>query len=84
MKSVGGFFDKFNSKITKQVRNLVFVIETIKKHTGIDVEMKDISISNGILRIKASPVQKNEIFMKKPKILKDLGSLNALRISDIQ
>lgn len=85
MKSVGGFFEKFNSKITRQIQNLVFVIEAIKKHTGIEFDVSDVKISHGILRLKATPVQKNVIFIKKQKILKELeGKLSGLRILDIQ
>jgi uncharacterized protein (UPF0210 family) len=84
MQRVGGFFEKFNSKITKQVQNLAFICETIKKHTGIEVEMKQISISNGILKIKTSSLEKNEIFIKKSRILKELeGKLHSLTLRDI-
>ncbi len=85
MKSLGGFFDKFNSKITTQIHNLDVVIEVIKKHTGITLELKDISMRNGMLRVKGTSLQKNEIFMKKIRIVKELESkLQSLRISDIQ
>ncbi len=85
MQKIGGFFEKFNNKFVKEVQNLVFITETIKKCTGIVVDHKNISISNKILRIKASSVEKNEIFMKKTKILKELEQkLHHLIILDIQ
>lgn len=85
MKSIGGFFDKFNNKITRQVQNLSLIIETIKKHTGIDIELKQISISNGVLKIKTSSLEKNEIFIKKQRILGELeGKLHGLKLRDIQ
>ncbi len=85
MKSLGGFFEKFTSKIAKQIQSLDAVVFAIKKHTGITVDIKDISIRNGILRIKGTSLMKNELFIKKVRILKELeGSLQTLKISDIQ
>ena len=85
MQSLGGFFEKFNNKFVREVKNLVFITESIQKHTGIVVDAKNFTVSQGILRIKASAVQKNEIFIKKTRILKDLeGKLYALKIRDIQ
>jgi uncharacterized protein (UPF0210 family) len=84
MQKIGGFFNNFNNKITRQLQNLVFIMEIIKKHTGIELEMKQISISNGVLKIKTSSLEKNEIFMKKTKVLKDLeGKLHGIILRDI-
>ncbi len=73
MKSLGGFFGKFNSKVASQIQNLVVILEIIKKHTGIDIEMKNINISAGILRLKCSSVEKSQIFIKKSQILKEIN-----------
>lgn len=82
MQNIGGFFEKFRSKVVQEVQNLVFVIEIIKKHTKINLDMKDLKLSNGILRIKASPLQKSEIFMKKTQILKEINQ--KVKVDDIQ
>jgi hypothetical protein len=85
MKNIGGFFDKFNNKITRQVQNLDFIVQVIKKHTGISVEMGDLQISQGILRVKGTSLMRNEIFIKKTRILKDLeGKLLGLKVTDIK
>jgi hypothetical protein len=85
MKSLGSFFEKFNNKIAKEVGNLVFISEAVKKHTGIEIDIKDIKISNGIIRVKGSALEKNEIFMKKTKIIKELEpKLRSLIVRDIQ
>jgi hypothetical protein len=84
MQKIGGFFEKFNSKITREVHNLAFIMETIKKCTGISLEMKDIKISNGIIRLNISQLKKNEIFIKKERILKELEKgLISLTVRDI-
>lgn len=85
MQNIGGFFEKFKSKFVKEVQNLVFISETIKKHTGIEVDMKNIAISNGLVRIKTTSLEKNVIFIKKTQILNDLErGLYRLKIRDIQ
>lgn len=84
MQKLDGFFDKFNNKIAREVNNLLLVVESIKRHTGITIEIKNISLSNGILKIKTSQIQKNEIFIKKTKILKDLEKLNGRVVLDVQ
>ncbi len=85
MKNIGGFFDKFKSKVAGEVQNRVAVIEAIKKHTGEELKMGDITLSVGVVRIKGGQGLKNEIFIKKSLILKDINSkTKALQISDIR
>ena len=73
MKSLGGFFEKFNNKVAGQIQNLVVIIEIIKKNTGIEIEMKQIVISAGVLRLKLSSVQKSQIYIKKMQILNEIN-----------
>lgn len=85
MKNLADFFGKFQSKISGQVQNLVVISETIKKHTGIEVEMKDIKISSGSLILKTSSVEKNVIFIKKERILSEINQkARALVLKDIR
>lgn len=84
MKKISSFFDKFQGRIAGQVQNLVIIIEIIKKHTGIEVEMKNISISAGILRLKISSIEKSQIFIKKTQILKEINQkVKSLTIKNI-
>jgi hypothetical protein len=85
MKSIGGFFEKFNSKIAREIQNLDFIVAALEKHTKIKFELKQLQIKNGVLLIQANPVQKNELFIKKTRILKDLeGKLYRIVIKDIR
>ncbi len=83
MQNIGGFFEKFKSKVARQIGDLVFITESIKKRTGIALEMKDISIKNGIMYLKLSSLQKNVVFIKKTQILKDLEGRTIKKILDI-
>ena len=84
MKNIGGFFEKFNNKLGKQIYNLDLIVEVIRKNTGIFIDMSDVSVKNGVLRIKGSSLMKNEIYIKKVRILKELEEkLRGQKISDI-
>lgn len=72
MKGIKGFFEKFNNKASKQVAQYMAVSNSVKDNTGIEIEMKDISISDGTVKIKSSQALKNEIYIKKQKILSDI------------
>jgi len=48
------------------------------------LKIEEIVISSGILRIKSSLIIKNEIFIKKTQILKEINQkINNLKIIDI-
>lgn len=84
MQKIGGFFEKFQGKIAGQIHNLIIVSEVVKKHTGIEIEMKNISISGQIMRLRATSVEKNEIFMKKDRILKEINArVKSLVLKDL-
>ncbi len=74
MKKIEGFFDKFKNKVASEVHNRVCIIEILKKNIGVELEMGDITISHGILRVKANPAVKNEMYIKKERILKEINS----------
>ncbi len=86
MQNIAGFFEKFRSKVAGQVFNLVLISEIIKKYTTIEIDMKDISISAGIIRLKtSSALEKSEIFMKKTQILGEINrKAKFLVIKDIR
>lgn len=48
------------------------VREIIEKEINISIEKKNISVHNNIIYIKTKPLFKNEIFIKKQTILKEL------------
>jgi hypothetical protein len=85
MQKLGGFFDKFRGKVADQIQGVFLVSEIIKKHTAIELTLKQISISGGVLRLKVSPLQKNVIFIKKTALLKEIQEkIRTPKIVDIQ
>ncbi|MDP3962813.1 MAG: hypothetical protein Q8Q03_03035 [bacterium] len=85
MKSIEGFLGKFRGRAATQIQNHILIVEIIKKHTGVELEMKDVKISSGELVIHATSALKNEIFIKKNLILKEISQkIQKIRISDIR
>jgi hypothetical protein len=73
MENIGSLFEKFKGKFAKHISNLSIATEVIKKFTGITYNIKDISISNGVLRIKSTQAEKNEIYIKQHKITQEIN-----------
>ena len=48
------------------------VLKIVKDKIGIDLNKKEITISNGVIYIKTTPIIKNEIFINREKILQNL------------
>jgi hypothetical protein len=63
-----------------RVQNILFgeetkrqaVLDAIFLVTGIKISTKDIKIKNGAVFLNTKPIFKNEIFIKKEKILEEL------------
>ncbi len=73
MKSVGNFLDKFKNRAVKEIYNREIISKIIKDLSNIDIDIKNINISNGVLKIKLSSIEKSEIFLKKHQILKEIN-----------
>ncbi len=84
MKKIDGFFDKFKNRASAQIHNLAVVSDIIKKYTGVEVELKNIAISGGVVKIKAPLIVKSEIFIKKELLLVEMRKKIIHKIVDIQ
>ncbi len=84
MKNISDFFSVFNNKASKEITKRLKIIEIIKKHTKITLEMKDISIISNVAIIKSPQILKNEINIKKTKILEDIRLNIQEKIIDIR
>lgn len=83
MFDISQYLEKFkklkNSKFF--IRDLV--VESIKKITNIYIDVKNINIKDGLVRLSDKPIIKNEIFIKKTKILEEINSKTEQKIIDI-
>jgi hypothetical protein len=85
MKQISSFLEKF-SRLIKDNKDLKKeILLAVKSAANISLDEKNISIKNGTLYIKEKPQVKNEIFMKKEKILSSIEQiLGKKAISDIR
>lgn len=60
------------------------IIESIKNHTGVSLEKKQLTIKNSVCEINCHPALKNEIFLKKKIIMNSLKETTHKKISDIR
>ena len=82
MKGIGNLLDKFKSIAVQEINKRVFIVEIIKNKIGVDIKMEDISIKDGIVSIKVKSIVKNQIFIKKQALIKEISK--KINIIDIE
>ena len=75
MLSISSFLEKFTKILNTSTLVRGFLIDIIKKEINYDIDVKNIKVQNGIVYLNERPIIKNEIFMKKNKILSELNQL---------
>lgn len=70
---INGFFDKFKKIIYQKQETKKIIRDTISKNISFDINDDFFDYKNGIVYLKCSSVFKNEIIIRKEKILKDLA-----------
>lgn len=83
MKEISSFFDKFKNTALKELNKREIIISSIYKATKQSIDIKDISIKQGILYIKGDQGLKSEIFLKKNAILSAINK-GSIKIVDIK
>lgn len=82
MFNIALYLDKFKKIDLKSSSLKKTIHASISKVLGIDVDIKAINVKNNLIYLKVNPVIKNEIFIKKKNIIKEL-QLNSLNITDV-
>jgi len=72
---IKNYLDKVKNILFSKEENNKIISNIIKINTSIEVETKNISIRGVDIYIKASPLVRNEIMMKKLKILSDISDV---------
>ncbi len=83
MFDIAKYLEKF--KALSQSRDFLrnSVSEAVKEICNIEIDPKKIVVKDGIARISEKPIIKNEIFMKKQRILENLDVKTEKRVIDI-
>jgi len=79
--------DKLSNHLSKY-RNITppddftreYVSKILKKKLKISINKKQISIRNNVLYIETEPVYKNEVFLKKEKLLEAINEISKKKI----
>ena len=71
---INGFFDKFKKIIYQKQETKKIIKNIISKNISFEVGDSFFNYKDGIIFLNCSPVLKNEVIMRKEKILKELKS----------
>lgn len=69
---INGFFDKFKQLIFQKTEIKEIIKKTISENIFFEITDDFFDYKNGIIYLKCSPVVRNEIIMRKEKILTSL------------
>lgn len=66
---INGFLEKFKKTLFKKENIYKDILDSILKETGVSLNIDDIKIKGTEIKIKSSPIIKNEILIHKNNIL---------------
>lgn len=78
------FLEKFHKIVHEEVYSKKLVCEILYQVAGISVVPDNIKISKGVLYIHADSFVKNEIFLRKQKIIEYVSRSLQIRLTDVQ
>lgn len=78
MFNIGNYLQKFSSLIIDSKALKRSILSVIYDVIGVELKEKDIDLQKSILYIKTTPLIKNEIYLKKDLILKQLKEKSSL------
>jgi hypothetical protein len=73
IKKISDLVKIHNKNINNQLTDYHNIIKIIKNKTEICLELENIKIINGILKLKTSPIRKLEILIRKKDILLEIN-----------
>jgi hypothetical protein len=83
MFDIAKYLEKFKVMGNSRIGLRDSVAEGIQVVCGIQIEPKNIDIKDGIARVSAKPIIKNELFLKKAKIIDFIYKKTSKNITDI-
>lgn len=85
MFNIGQYISKLNNKRLNHITKINNISVVINNITGLNVSVNDIKLRNGVLYIdKLNSVGRNEIFIKKSLLIKEINNISGESISDIR
>ena len=82
---IKNYLDKFKNIISSKEEDVRIITSVIENNTSIKIDNKNIQIKKPLVFIKASPLVRGEIILKKEKIIKEILLISpGLNIKDIK
>ena len=77
MFNISHFFNKLQNSFTKEIFIRSVIREAMKKQTGADIPIEQISVKSGVIFLKnVNSSARAAIFMKKQAILSEIEAAN--------
>ena len=83
MFNIEQYLKRFSKNLKSLEGDKIKILEVVKKHTKIEINISNLEIKNYVVFIKTNAVGKNQIFLNKNKILEEINSDN-IKIVDIK
>ncbi|HEY4515972.1 MAG TPA: hypothetical protein VJH67_02165 [Candidatus Paceibacterota bacterium] len=74
MLNIKSFFQKFAKIQEESAASKEGITNAIKKVTGINLTPNNFTLEEGVLRLSVTPIIRNELYMRKDKIISELTS----------
>lgn len=84
MFNISLYLEKFKILGLGEVLAKDAMISVLEKLVGVKIERKDIEYKNGMFRIKAEPIVKSQIYIKKNEILELLSQELKKNVKDVR
>ena len=72
MLDISNFFKRVQGTILAEVHTREVIVKAIERSIGIALSVNDIEFKRKVIRVKASPIIKNQLFIKKAAILEEI------------
>jgi len=84
MLEIGKFFERWKNKELGEMAFFSAVTGAVKDMVGYDLDVKQISYSNGILFINIPPAAKSALFIKKKDLIKKINEKIDRKVLDMR
>lgn len=85
MNPLQNFLEKFKNILSAPLAAKQSVILSIKEAVHVDIKSEDVTIKDGVIYIMATPLVRNEIYMRKRLIIKKINeALSKEVVKDIR
>lgn len=76
MFNISIYLDKFKNIESKNSVLKNIITDSVGKILKININKKDVEVKNGVIYLKVNPVVRNEMFINKVDIIKELNAKN--------